>query len=127
MNREVTDIEIRDALFSLGDLKALGPNGFLAIYYQKCWNFCKEDIYNMVRSIFVEKTFLRNLNSTHIVLIPKIKRHIDMSQLRPISLCDTTYKIISKILLGRLRGILKEIISPARQALFRVNTSQIMW
>jgi hypothetical protein len=51
-----------------------------------------------------------------VVLIPKMKDPKSLKELRPISLCNVLYKIISKDLAGRLKGILDEIISPNQSA-----------
>ena len=52
------------------------------------------------------------LNKTHIAIIPKVQGLETIGNYRPISLCNTAYKIITKITVARLRPILREFISP---------------
>jgi hypothetical protein len=53
-------------------------------------------------------------NKTVVVLISKVDDLEEVSQFRPISLCNIVYKIISKMLAARLKLILPEIISPTQ-------------
>nr|XP_028948098.1 uncharacterized protein LOC114820924 [Malus domestica] len=52
------------------------------------------------------------LGSTLITLVPKVDGPQDISQFRPISLCSTLYKVVTKILVNRLKPIMKSVIIP---------------
>ena len=56
------------------------------------------------------------MNHTFITLIPKRNSPSETSHYRPFSLCNTVYKVISKILVNRLRPLLDKLISPLQSA-----------
>ena len=49
-------------------------------------------------------------------MIPKMERPTRMTELRPISLCNVGYKIISKVLCQRLKSCLLRLISETQSA-----------
>ena len=65
-----------------------------------------------IKEVFISQKILEYLNQTLIALIPKQPDPESFRQYRPISLCNTIYKIISKIIVLRLRPLLPSIISP---------------
>ena len=52
------------------------------------------------------------LNETLISLIPKCQNPESLSNYRPISLCNSIYKVTSKIIVARIKPHLKSLISP---------------
>ena len=69
-----------------------------------------------MKHIFANQKIPDYLNQTLIALIPKQLGPETISQYRPISLCNTVYKIISKILVQRIRPLLPRLISPMQAA-----------
>lgn len=59
---------------------------------------------------------LRKINYIHVTLIPKVKKALKMTQLRPISLCNVLYKIMVRVLTNRSKCILPHIISSTQSA-----------
>ena len=55
---------------------------------------------------------LKAFNATFLNIIPKPKAYDMISIIRPISLCNVIYKIISKVVTNILRRILPILIDP---------------
>ena len=51
-------------------------------------------------------------NSTFLALIPKEANPSSIKRFKPISLCNASYKIFSKVLSLRLKPIIQSLISP---------------
>lgn len=108
--------EISDALFQIRPLKAPGPDGFPARFFQKNWGILKEDVVRAVKNFFVDGQMQEGVNDTAIVMIPKKSLAEDMKDFRPISLCNVVYKVVAKCLVNRLRPLLHDVISEAQSA-----------
>ncbi|CAL8991457.1 unnamed protein product [Prunus brigantina] len=113
----VSNEEIKESLFNIGGLKTPGPDGFPAIFYQKFWEVCSNDIISLTKECFQTANLPEHTNETLIALVPKVERPVSMTQLRPISLCNTLYKVVSKILFVRevlwevgIRGRIPELL-----------------
>ena len=61
-------------------------------------------------------SFPQSSNNTFITLIPKVKSPSIVFEFQPISLCNTLYKIVSKVVANRLKGILLNLISESQSA-----------
>lgn len=104
--------EVKSALFSICGLKAPGHDGFPAIFFQHHWHLRSSEIFQVVQEAFCTSSIPVGLNHTIIALIPKVDGPQHMINFRPISLCTTVYKIISKIIVARIRTLMQDLISP---------------
>ena len=85
-------------------------------FFQNSWQFVSDSVCKVVLEAFSIGCFLEYLNHTLLVPIPKCQGPKTINHYRPISLCNTTYKIITKIIGQRLRPFLDQLISPLQSA-----------
>lgn len=102
LTRNVTDMEIRDAVFGIKASNAPGNDSLNGLFFQKYWDIIGPDIIKEIRAFVTTGTFPCEWNATQICLSPKISNPERMVDLRPISLCTVMYKIISRVLVSRL-------------------------
>lgn len=108
--------EVIIALNQMHPSKAPGPDGFQAQFYQRYWHIVGEYTINSVLGFLNNSQPINDINHTNICLIPKSKHHSHVIDFRPISLCNVSYKLISKVLANRLKPILDSIISQNQPA-----------
>ena len=116
LNKPITDFEIECAVFQLGAHKAPGPNGIPAFFLHAYWDIMKEDVTRAVQAFFHSGSLFKPLNHSYIVLIPKKPFPDEVSHFRPISLCNVIYKVISKVMVNRLKPIMDSLITPYQNA-----------
>jgi hypothetical protein len=116
LTEDVSELEIRAALFSIGNDKAPGPDGYNSLFFKKMWQNLKGDIIMAVKEFFLSGKILRQINHSLIALIPKSNNPEKVGDYRPIACCNVIYKIIAKILASRLAPILMDVINPAQAA-----------
>ncbi|XP_048615701.1 uncharacterized protein LOC125588412 [Brassica napus] len=112
----VSEWEVKLVFFAMHPDKAPGPDGMTALFYQQFWDIVKQDLTLMVYKFMFEGHVANSLNDTNICLIPKTTKPNDMAQFRPISLCNVSYKIVSKVLCQRLKKVLPGLISETQSA-----------
>ena len=66
--------------------KAPGLDGFTVAFWQNYWDFVKEEVMEMFKELHDQSSFLKSLNTTFLVLIPKKGGAEDLRDFRPISL-----------------------------------------
>ncbi|XP_062014434.1 uncharacterized protein LOC133730954 [Rosa rugosa] len=120
MNVKLTELitlqEVKDAVFDLGATKALGPDGFSGVFYQSQWDTVRSIIHEAALQHQSTSSLLQVMNQSHLALIPKVKAPVTASQFRPIALCNFSYKILTKILVNRLKTFMPCLITENQSA-----------
>ncbi|GJR98447.1 RNA-directed DNA polymerase, eukaryota, partial [Tanacetum coccineum] len=116
LESEVSNEEIKRAVWECGTDKAPGPDGFTFGFFRHFWYLIDHDVYEAVRYFFIHNEIPIGCNSSFIALIPKIPDANLVKDFRPISLIGSLYKIIAKILTNRLVGVLGDIVNEVQSA-----------
>ncbi|GJZ86850.1 RNA-directed DNA polymerase, eukaryota, reverse transcriptase zinc-binding domain protein, partial [Tanacetum coccineum] len=116
LESEVSNVEIKRAVWDCGTDKSPGLDGFTFGFYRRLWKIIENDVYDAVKYFFTYGNIPKGCNSSFIALIPKIPDANMVKDFRPISLIGSLYKIIAKILANRLVGVLGDIVNEVQSA-----------
>lgn len=105
-----TKEEIDGVVSQLPNDKSPGPDGFSNEFIKICWPLIAEDFYRLCQAFFLGTVNLKSINSSFITLIPKIDGPQLVSDYRPISLLNSSLKLLTKILANRLQGKIRSLV-----------------
>ena len=109
---EFTLTEIKDAVNQMAKSKTPGKDGLSAEFYQTFFNELQELFMSMINETYTNGKLGGTLREGILNLIPKPNKDPrEIKNLRPITLLNTDYKIIEKIIANRITPSLHEIIN----------------
>lgn len=97
-------------------MKAPGPDGFSSAFFQRIWGVTGLTLVQFVRAVLERCELPMESNESRLILIPKEEKPSSIRGFRPISLCNVSVKLVTKILVNRLKSIWSNIISPNQGA-----------
>ena len=104
--------------------KAPGPDDFNTDFIKNCWPIICQDFYRLCNTFYQGSICLQSLNSSHITLVPKHDNAVKISDFRPISLLNTSFKIITKLLSNRLQQAMHKLIHKNTYGFLKGRTIQ---
>ena len=116
LTRVFTAEEVHKALKQMHPKKSSGLDGMPPLFYQHFWSLTSECVTKTILDFLNMGIIPPNFNETHIVLIPKTKNPTNMTQYRPISLCNVISRLTSKVIANRLKRFLPRIVSENQSA-----------
>ena len=107
----LTETEINSALAGMSMSSSPGPDGFTVPFYKHFWCELKGLILSAFEEIYRNGHMPTALKSSVTVLLPKKnKDRTKVSSLRPISLLNVVYKILTKALTSRIQCVINKLI-----------------
>ena len=111
MNRPFTLQDFTDTLKGMSNSKAPGTDGFPAEFYKVFWKDLKHFFYKMALESYHNGMLPNSLKEGILALIPKpMKPRDEVNSYRPITLLNTSYKIISSAIANRIKKVLPDVI-----------------
>ncbi|KAF9603525.1 hypothetical protein IFM89_036798 [Coptis chinensis] len=115
-----TKDEVRDVVFAMDANSAPGPDGFQGIFYHTFWSIIGQDVSHAVISFFRDNVLPKGMNSSFLVLVPKVTNAVEVNHFRPICLSNFLFKIITKIISLRIKSIEAKGLQSKNMYLLRV-------
>ncbi|GKV44689.1 hypothetical protein SLEP1_g51849 [Rubroshorea leprosula] len=114
-----SESEIKAAIWECECSKAPGPDGFNFGFVKSEWDTIKEEVIEFIHEFQKNSKLVKGLNTSFIVLIPKVVSPQKIEDYRPISLLGAMYKILAKLLANRLKEVLEGVIGEQQMAFIR--------
>ena len=109
--RRFSDEEIKAAVWGLNSEGAPGPDEIPVFFYKECWDLVRLELLSVMEDFHAGRCQKENLNKVYLILLPKTVGAESIGDFRPISLSNSIYLIIAKVLANRLREVLDGLIS----------------
>ena len=93
-------------------MKSSGPDGYHALFFQTNWNNLGSSVIQLIQEIFEQLTIPPTWGTTNLVLISKVAHPKSIIQFRRSNLCNTLYKLLSRIIVQRFKPYIVEVINP---------------
>ena len=114
LERSFSSCEVYAALKDMQPFKAPGPDGFQPVFYQRFWSLVQPNVTQLVGDVLSGRSFPDGLNDAFLVLIPKVDSPSKPNQFRPIGLCNIVYKLVTKVIVNRIKPILSSLVAPTQ-------------
>ena len=108
--------EIAAALKSCDPSKVPSYDGFNLNFMKKMWKQFEDEIYNFILGFFASGRLSPDINQTWLTLILKVDNVVEVKDFQPISMVSCLYKLIARILAGRLKSVMGDIVGRSQSA-----------
>ena len=108
--------EVKVAIRGLSSEGAPGPDNIPIFFHTEGWAAVRPEVMATIEEFRAGRCNMNRINRAYIVLTSKVQGVEHNGDFWPISLSNSIYLIIAKVLANRLRGVLTSLISPFQSA-----------
>ncbi|XP_057734478.1 uncharacterized protein LOC130949889 [Arachis stenosperma] len=108
--------EINESVWDCESSKAPGCDGYNMNFIKKCWGEIGTEFTVAVMDFFQSATLPRDSNVTWVALALKFVGAREVKDLQPISMVGCVYKVISKVLVQRMRRVMPDLVGETQSA-----------
>ena len=106
----LTKEEIEDALKTCANGKSPGLDGLTYEFFKKTWTVIGTSFSKVLQAQLDRKRLMESNTKGATRLIPKVEHVPDVTELRPITLLQVEYRLLSKCLAQRLHSVIEEVV-----------------
>ena len=110
LENPITRDELHTAVKNGKRHKSPGPDGISHEFYKYMWETCNEDLLDVLNNMYIEGEASTGQKHGHIVCLPKVNNPVSPEHYRPLTIINTDYKLLTRILAYRLRPWMEEVI-----------------
>ena len=127
--KDVSSEEIFKMIKQLKPNKSPADDGIISEFYKTYWYLIKRELTDVIKYSLENDTLSITQYNAIITLLYKKGNREDISNWRPISVLNTDYNIITKILAERLKLFLPKLINSDQKGFINEGTFQklIVW
>nr|XP_025703819.1 uncharacterized protein LOC112805690 [Arachis hypogaea] len=104
------EMEIKEAVWDCGSSKTPGSDGYNMNFIKKCWDDISSEFIAAVLGFFQSAQLATDANVTWVTLAPKVEGAKEVKDFWPISMVGCLYKVISKVLVRRIRSVMPGLV-----------------
>lgn len=91
---------------------------------KRCWPIICHDFYELISVFYEGNICLQSINVSYVTLVPMTDNSVSVNDYRPISLLNSSSKMITKFLANRLQTVILKLIHQNQYGFLKVRSIQ---
>ena len=117
-----TSDEIDSVIKALPNNKSPEPDGYNNEFLKASWPVIEHDFYDLCSGFYNNNCHLQSINSSYITLIPKTMNARYVNDYSPISLLNSSVKLLTKLLANRLQSSIIPLVHKNQYGFIKTRT-----